>query len=670
MTSVQREFKKGVDHYLAERFAGAERSLRKVVKQDPKHADALHLLGLISLRSGQAKAGERRILQAIATAPDNPVYHGSLGAALREQGQAEAALAAYAQALALKVDYAIAWQNTAQIEADLGHTDAALTAYRRTLELAERDQVAHFGLANLQAEQGETAAAEGHYQRALEIDPDYVEAWNNLGNLLADTGRLTLGVAALKEAHLRRPDEAALPLNMAKKLEAGGHLDDARVAYLDALNIEPNNLAALAGLAALTAYLGDDKKAAVLYQRLAACDPDNPRIHAGIATWHENAGRLEAARDAAQAALAIAPGHPEATLALAQLDRRENKFDDARRRLEALDDDGEDGGIAFELGRILDRQGDYDTAFGAFERANAVLDEARNAGRFDGSAYCIMIDDIAATVTPDTVATWPGAADPVFDDGLAEPIFFVGFPRSGTTLMEQILDAHDDLVSLEELPLLEAARQLLSAESPYPTALTEITPEKISALRQVYWDAVSDTLEGPLGDRRLVDKLPLNIVHLGLIRRIFPRAKVLVALRDPRDVVLSCFMQSFTPNDAMVHFRNLEDSAKLYVQVMGNWRTQREFLGLDMFDYRYEDLVGNPGDVAGAVCRFLGLPWQANVLDYHARQRDRLVMTPSYQDVREAVYSRAVARWRHYADHLEPVNASLKPFVEAFGYSR
>lgn len=162
--------------------------------------------------------------------------------------------------------------------------------------------------------------------------------------------------------------------------------------------------------------------------------------------------------------------------------------------------------------------------------------------------------------------------------------------------------------------------------------------------------------------------MPLNIVHLGLVRRIFPQAKIIVALRDPRDVVLSCFMQSFAPNDAMVHFNQINRAADLYVAIMENYLVQRDFLGLDMFDYRYEDLVAEPAKAAGSVLDFLGLPWQDSVLDFHSRKRDRLVMTPSYQDVREAVYSRAVARWRNYQDQLSPVLDRLAPFVKAFGY--
>jgi tetratricopeptide (TPR) repeat protein len=671
MTPAQKEFKKGVDHYLAERLSSAERCLRKVVRQTPDHGDALHLLGLIAVRSDQAKAGERRIRQAIATAPGNHVYHGSLGAALRAQGRPEEALAAYGTALEQSPDYAVAWQNTAQIKADLGRLDEAVTAYRRAIELEGRDAVAHFGLANALGERDDMIGAETHYRSALEIDETYVEAWNNLGNLLAATGRLSFAVGALKEAIKHRPGDAALPLNLAGKLEAGGRLEEARTAYLEALALDPENLSGLAGLAALTAFMGDDAGAKTLFDQLLELDPGTPRTHTGIATWHEIAGRKEEARTAAQQALTLAPDNTEAALLLAQLDRREGDLESARGRLETLDarldENDEDGNVAFELGRVLDRLGEHEAAFEAFGRGNAALDRDRNAGRYDGSKYLRLIADIRTSVTEKSVAGWSDMAP---DDGLPDPVFFVGFPRSGTTLMEQILDAHDDVISVEEQPLLEAARLHLDKASAtaYPTGLADLPPETISGARQAWWQAarehVGDLAEGV----QLVDKLPLNIVHLGLVRRLFPGAKILVALRDPRDVVLSCFMQSFRPNDAMVHFRDLEAAANLYVEVMTNWRQQSAFLELDCFDYRYENLVADPGSVARDVLKFLGLPWQEDVLDYHTRSRERLVKTPSYQDVREAVYSRAVKRWQHYATNLAPVQDRLAPFVKAFGY--
>lgn len=417
-----------------------------------------------------------------------------------------------------------------------------------------------------------------------------------------------------------------------------------------------------------------------MFGQLARQDPDNPRTHAAIAVWHESAGRLADARAAADSALALDAHHEEANLLLAQLDRRAGDLEAARARLDRFDGDGEAGAIAFELGRVLDRLGDGAVAIEAFERGNAALDRDHNYGRYDGKAYAEMVAEIGRGICADQAAPW---AETSFDDGLENPIFFIGFPRSGTTLMEQMLDAHQGLISVEEQPMLEAARHCLerNAAADYPALLTgDLSAGLLGQARRAYWDEaiaalgedavlVKDpALAKDPAPRQLVDKLPLNIVHLALIRRLFPTAKVLVALRDPRDVVLSCFMQSFAPNDAMAHFGDLGSSADLYVGVMSNWLRQRDYFGANMFAYKYEDLVADPGTLMRDVLAFLGLPWQESVLDYHARQRNRLVATPSYQDVREKIYGRAVARWRIYGDQMAPVQDRLEPFVKAFGY--
>jgi hypothetical protein len=267
------------------------------------------------------------------------------------------------------------------------------------------------------------------------------------------------------------------------------------------------------------------------------------------------------------------------------------------------------------------------------------------------------------------LASWP--AEPPAD-GLASPIFVVGFPRSGTTLTQQILAAHPALETAEELPLLSALQRRVpefsASGAPYPEGLADLTGEGIGALRGAYWRAAEEAVDLAEG-KRLVDKLPLplTLVHLGLVRRLFPQAKIVVALRDPRDVILSCFMQAFEANEAMVHFNDLGTAARLYAEVMGLWLDLREGVGLDAHAFRYESLVAEPAATVAAICEHLGLDYSDSLLGYH--QSSRPVATPSYRDVAEPVYSRAVGRWRNYRDHLKEVAPILAPFVAALGYA-
>ena len=303
----------------------------------------------------------------------------------------------------------------------------------------------------------------------------------------------------------------------------------------------------------------------------------------------------------------------------------------------------------------------------AFTKGNKLHARQPQARHYGLDAYPAIIRRNREFFTRERITTWPTTTP---RDGLPEPIFFVGFPRSGTTLVEHMLAAHEGLVTSEELPLLETAekavRKLNPSGTAYPEGRDGLPEAAITDLRRTYWSAVTDHVGAISDAQRLVDKLPLNLVHLGLVRRLFPGAKVLVALRDPRDVVLSCFMQAFQPNPAMVHFYALDTAAELYATVMDQWRHDRAHLGLDYLEYRYEELVADTDATARRIVDFLGLAWSDDVLRYHERGRGGT--TPSYRDVRQPIYDRSVGRWRHYRAALAPVENRPAPFVTDFGY--
>ena len=226
--------------------------------------------------------------------------------------------------------------------------------------------------------------------------------------------------------------------------------------------------------------------------------------------------------------------------------------------------------------------------------------------------------------------------------------FFVGFPRSGTTLVEQILVSHPAVDTSAEADLLASTMDQLRAISgsnlAYPKVLASLTAQQIDALREHYWMQSNDLGRQP--SRRWVDKLPLNIAHLGFVRWLFPDAKILVALRDPRDVVVSCFMQSFRPNAAMAHFSAIESATDLYIVVMDLWLHFRDGLGADWMEYRYEDLIAEPEPVIRKILAHLDLDWADDVLDHTKQARSRRIATPSYVDVMQPINARAIGRWR------------------------
>jgi hypothetical protein len=323
----------------------------------------------------------------------------------------------------------------------------------------------------------------------------------------------------------------------------------------------------------------------------------------------------------------------------------------------------------FELGNALDRSDDIAGAMKAFEAGNALA--ARSVRRQD-------IDPAAFDRTLDRLLAWtrggaPGhaaAGDDPADDGGLGLCFLVGMPRSGTTLLDTMLAAHPDVASIEELPTLEPViDELQRLPGGYPDALASIDARTVHRLRKRYRVAVA----GHLGDRRpglLVDKLPLRCLHVGLIHRLFPRARVLFALRHPGDVVLSNFMQQYAPNEAFVHFDTLADSARMYARVLELWQASLAAFPLRHDYVRYESLIASPADELGRVCDFLGLTFDPAMIDDDARQATReRVRTNSYQQVAEPIYQRASGRWQRYRPYLEPVIEQLQPHAKRLGYS-
>jgi hypothetical protein len=246
-------------------------------------------------------------------------------------------------------------------------------------------------------------------------------------------------------------------------------------------------------------------------------------------------------------------------------------------------------------------------------------------------------------------------------------VFFVGFPRSGTTLLEQILASHPDIVTLDEREVLMDSTKSLFVSDQALDRLSSLEAGEADSLREAYWRRTRDYCPD-LAGKVFIDKLPLNSVRLPLVAKLFPRAKVLFALRDPRDVVLSCFRRRFGMNPAMYQLLTLEGAAAYYDAVMRLVDQYTAKLPLSLHYVRYESLVDDLRREAEGVCGFIGVAWDDSMLDFAQTARSREIRTPSARQVRRGLYNEGVGQWRAYAAHLAPVMPLLAPWVEKFGY--
>jgi len=400
-----------------------------------------------------------------------------------------------------------------------------------------------------------------------------------------------------------------------------------------------------------------------------------PETFARLAELYERLHRLEDASKLVEQALQLDANCALARLTQARVSRQAGHLEEAEKILRPVLGSAQRemriGGY-YELGAILDRQGRYDEAMTAFLEAKAMLRPDAQPLLAQVRANRIAAKKTLADFTAEIMRRW-------FDFGsqlqpLRRLAFLGGHPRSGTTLLEQVLDSHPDIVSAEETQVFEDdVFNPLKANLPgggSPLAILEAAQaDALQQSRARYFHTMELYLNNTIGDRLLIDKNPPITLLLPAFIRIFPEIKILFALRDPRDVVLSCFMQCYVPlTAAAVTYLSLEETTEGYAYMAEEWKLFSSLIKNPWLEVRYEDVVADLESVSRRVLDFLGVPWNASVLRFDEHARSKRVRSPAYADVTQPVYKRALGRWRNYQKHLEPYLHRLEPFVKALGY--
>jgi len=525
------------------------------------------------------------------------------------------------------------------INEQLGDHAGAETCFKSIIKLRPDSAPAYFNLAISVKAQHKLDEAIEYYRHAVRLQPDLAQAWSNMGLALLEQSRADEAVQALRRGLSLEPANVTILYNLGIACEANRKPDEALKYFEQALHIDPKNVDVLANTGRIL----------------------------------EKQRKLEEAMQMADKALGLDPGHPKATILRAKLDRQVDQLPQAQQRLEQLVTrqllpvDRRDA--CFELGITLDRLGDYSHAFSAFEVAQKATLEIADA-RLDCADYINQVNNQQNWFSRERTAQWN---TPAFGDNSPTPAFLIGFPRSGTTLTEKILTTHSRITSAGEQPFISnitgTLAAILGGDYQYPDCLDQLTQSDIHKLRKHYWDQVREHAHADIAGNLYLDKLPLNITNLGIIYRIFPDAKILVALRDPRDACLSCFMQTFQPNEAMICFTRLESTVRQYQATMNLWLHYRATLNLQYMEFHYEDLIDDIEKTARELLAFLGAGWEDRVLHYYASNDSRYIETPSYEAITKPVYKHAAGRWRNYRGQMDCHLDRLQPFIDAFGYS-
>jgi tetratricopeptide (TPR) repeat protein len=577
------------------------------------------------LRAGELEAAEVLCREALALEPHRADALNVLGAVLHAMGRAGEAHEVFDELTQLEPDEARHWANLGTLRRELGRYDQALMAYMRATELGARDADFFF----------------------------------NVGLTHLDRHDYEAARAVLKRATQLAPRDAAIRFEYAKACYESLEMEEAAEALGDWQQLDGMDATLLANIGHSLMNLGETRSAELAVRLAAVEGQADPRASLTLAQIFERTNRVEEAgaildglgKHAAQLGTDL-------TGAQAQLAQRRGEHEKAiglfQRCLNSQSDFHTRHIELFAIARSQDALGQYDEAFATLQEAHrsqvehfkltAPAATARGGATMSITQYgCDAAD----------VSQWSDEGAP---SSAESPIFIVAFPRSGTTLLELTLDAHPDLVSMDEQPFVQGALDdLLAIGVSYPERMAGLSASQLEDVRQKYWARAARKVRRDAG-QRLVDKNPLNLMRLPVIRRVFPNARIILALRDPRDVLLSCYMQHFRAPDFALLCRSLETLAAGYRRAFDFWYEQARLLRPAVREVRYETFVADFERETRNLLEFLEVPWHDATLQPAQRARAKgYISTPSYSQVVEPVNARSVGRWKGYARYLEPV---------------
>jgi tetratricopeptide (TPR) repeat protein len=474
--------------------------------------------------------------------------------------------------------------------------------------------------------------------RAIEIAPQDLGARNAAGLVLTRLERYSEALAMFDSVVAIMPEFAGAHCARGASLEAMGRLKEAEAAYRHALELEPENLGAMQGMANLLSRRG---------------------AHAE-------------ARQLAEGVLAAEPNFPDAVMVLAAADAAEGAGERARHRLEMLAADArltphQRALAQGQLGDVLDSQSLTDEAFRAYEACNQGLAQAYAPLHAQTTSALSFARAMLAELDAIPADQFKGAAAPAAADAPKTHVFLMGFPRSGTTLLEQVLASHPDVEALEERDTLVAAQRAFQMQPADVARLAHAGEAELAPLREAYWARVRQEGAEPAG-KVFVDKHPLHTFRLPLILKLFPDAKILFARRDPRDVVLSCYRRRFAMSGSAYQLLTLPGAAGYYDAAMSLAERLQPAMAGNTLVVRHEGLIEDFDAAVREVCAFLGLEWTEAMRNFADKARDRAVATPSGVQLARGLSAEGVGAWRRYGVQMAQVAPTLAPWVARFGY--
>lgn len=632
-----------------EKFSDAADAYRAASELQPNLPVVWFLLAASLLESGHESEARQPAETAQRLDPGNWETQQLLGRILYAVDDLERAVDCFVKATELAPDQAEPWMMAGAVFGQLGQFDRAEVYSHRAIELAPDLAGAQSNLGEALREQGKYAESIKALAKSVELQPESAVALSNLATSYANLSKYRHASDCLRRAVELDPDNAFLHRFLGSIYQHGGEFVSAETACRRAIELAPEESEACVGLGEALSAQGKEKDAMQAFDRALELDPGELSAIAGKARSLVRAREYDQAWECLRPVIDSGTNHFSTTSAFAHLGKRLNMQEKALERTETLLsstelNEYERCGLHFFAGKICDDLKRHNEAFD-----HITTGCQHKHAEFNSDEWETYISSLIYGFSPHQIPTLARASN-----SSQRPVFIVGMPRSGSSLVEQIIASHPNVFGAGELAEIDNLSNQLSASSPegapYPRCLAGSLGDGMDRAANAYLDKL-DELAGDDQIIRVTDKMPQNFVHLGLIQQLFPNARIIHTMRNPVDTCLSCYFTNFS--SYLPYTYDLVQLGRFYNQylrIMAHWR---QVTRLPMLEIQYEDLVNEPETHSRRLIEFCDLPWDEVCLNFH--QSKRVVHTASQDQVRRPIYKGSIERWRAYEEKLAPL---------------
>jgi tetratricopeptide (TPR) repeat protein len=637
--------------------------------------------------------------------PDAFIVWNILGGANKGLGRVEEASKAFMKVVKLNPTYAEGYNNLGVTLHEQGKFKDALLAYKKAISIKPRYAESYSNMGTIYKDQGQLEKASDLFKKAILINSNYAEAYSNLGNTFLEKGNLEAAIISYEKAISIEPNYAEANYNMGFALSSANKPKEAIDAYNKAISIKSNYPEAYSNLGNAYKEIGNIKEAINVYRKAISINPNYAQAYNNLGNVFQEQDKLELAMEAYKKAASLKLEYSEAWINGAEALEKWNKLDElddwlkqAHKNFKIVPSD-----ISYFQSKFLWRIKERKEALKLISTINfETVSENRKQGFLNLKAKCFessqnfskaydcFLEMNLLAKKSDTYLNSnsdkffantknqleqlklkvPSRATDSEENSVSiSPIFLVGFPRSGTTLMDTILRSHSKIEVLEEKPTVVTAKAVLRKNGYNEIHNKVFSIDKLSEAKAAYIKEFRKHIKSSDTNSVYIDKLPLNLIETPLINQLFPSTKFILALRHPFDTILSCWMQDFEINAAMANMVDLDRIVDLYCIAMETFKICRSEYNLNVHTIRYEDLLDDLKGESSALLTFLDLTWETKMEDYRATALKRgRINTPSYSQVSQPIYKEARYRWVNYKEYLEKYSDQIEPWIQEFGY--